>query len=248
MTVTSNNFTTDSYHSDMEIQSPSTFHIFHIVFQVILFCIGLYFQVRTVLVCVEEKNKTWQIHIAHSMVMTIYYGYIITFHPITYFIPSLATHLGNWICYVSAFISFFCFQAMVLHSLLIAIMKYIFIVHTWKARLFGEERIQRIFLLVSIMYPIILSTVTILLSFFVRNSFRVRPEVQNCFGKEYFASSNSNGKTVLFCDLGISDSNHSILSFFLKFVCIARACVNAVIGSNIPEGFFYFMTFRSMKR
>ena len=247
MIGTSHNFTTDSFYNDMTIQSPSTFQILHIVIQVILFCVGLYFQVRTVLVCIEEKNKTWQIHIAHSIAMTIYFCYIIPFQPITYFIPSLATHLGNWICYVSAFISFFCFQAMVLHSLLIAIMKYIFIVHTWKARSFGEERIQRICLLVSFMYPVILSAVTILLSFFVPNSFQVRPEVQNCFGKEYFASLNSNGKQILFCDIEISD-NHSILSVLLKIVCIARSCLNTIIGTNIPEGFFYFMTFRSMKR
>ena len=230
----------------MTIQSPSTFQILHIVIQVILFCVGLYFQVRTVLVCIEEKNKTWQIHIAHSIAMTIYFCYIIPFQPITYFIPSLATHLGNWICYVSAFISYFCFQAMTLHSFLIALMKYIFIVHTWKARLFGEERIQRFFLLVSITYPIIMSIVTILLSIFVGNSFQVRSEVKNCFGKEYFASSDSKGKKFLFCD--ISDNNNSILNAFEQIVCIVRSCLALVIGTNIPEGFFYFMTFRFMKR
>ena len=77
MIGTSHNFTTDSFYNDMTIQSPSTFQILHIVIQVILFCVGLYFQVRTVLVCIEEKNKTWQIHIAHSIAMTIYFCYII---------------------------------------------------------------------------------------------------------------------------------------------------------------------------
>ena len=248
MIGTTNNFTTNLCYNDTAIQLPNTFQILHILLQVTLFCIGLYFQVRTILVCIEEKNKTWQIHITHSIVMTIYYGYVIPFHPITYFIPSLATYVGSWICYVSAFISYFCFHAMVQNSLLIAIMKYIFIVHTWKARLFGEERIQRIFLLVSIIYPIFISIVTILLSIFVQNSFQNRSEVRNCFGKEYFSSSNSDGKKFSFCDIGISDDNHSILSVFAPIICIIRSCLNTVIITNIPEGFIYFMTFRFMKR
>ena len=232
----------------MLIESPSPFQILHIVIQSILFCVGLYFQVRTILVCIEEKNKTWQIHIVHSIIMSIYYGFTIPFHPITYFIPSLATYVGSWICYISAFISFFCFHAMLMHSLLIAIMKYIFIVHTWKARLFGDERIQRIFLLISIIYPIIMAIVSILQSILVLNSFQRRSEIRNCFGKEYFALSNSDINKSWFCDIGRSEGNSSILNVCATIACVIRSCLNTVIITNIPEGFFYFMTFRKMRR
>lgn len=98
----SNNLTTDSCYNDMSIKSPSTFQILHMVIQSILFFVGFYFQVRTILVCIEEKNKTWQIHIVHSIIMSVYYGFTIPFHPIIYFIPSLATYVGSWICYISA--------------------------------------------------------------------------------------------------------------------------------------------------
>ena len=86
---------------DLSFKSPNVLEILLIILQVSLFCLGLYFQVRTILVCIEEKNKTWHLHIAYSIVMTIYYGYTIPFYAISYFIPSLGTYVGNWICYFS---------------------------------------------------------------------------------------------------------------------------------------------------
>ena len=93
-----------------------------------------------------------------------------------------------------------------------------------------------------------MAIVSILLSILVRNSFQGRSEIKNCFGKEYFASSNSDINKSWICDIGRSDGNSSILTVCATIVCVIRSCLNTVINTNIPEGFFYFMTFRKMKR
>ena len=134
-------------------KTPTVSEIIHIIFQVFIFSVGLYFQIRTILVCIKERTKAWQIHTSHAVVMTVYWGYFMPFQTITHIVPSLGTYTGYWICYMSTFLAFFCYHAMIIQSLLIAAMKYIFIVHTWKAKSFGEERIQRIFSLVHMIYP-----------------------------------------------------------------------------------------------
>ena len=118
--------------SEAKIKIPAVPEIIHIIIQVIIYCVGLNFQIRTILVCIKEKNKTWQIHIAHSVVMSVFFGYLIPFRALTHFVPSLATHVGSWICYISAFVEYFGYHAIVIQSLLIAGVKYLFIVHTLK--------------------------------------------------------------------------------------------------------------------
>ena len=252
MNVSSNNslFDLSNDDNDLAFKPPNALEIIHIVIQVFLFCVGLHFQVRTIMVCIREKNKTWQIHIAHSVVMSIYYGYFIPFAVIAYFIPSLGTYIGNGICYFSAIVALFCYQAMIVNSLLVAIMKYIFICHTWKARLFGEERIQRIFFYICIIYPIIMATLSIL---FVRNGFDNRSEIKSCFGNSFSdsiltQSTNSGLEKSWFCDVGSSENQNAILIYVAKIVCVTRSFASTVVVTNIPEGIFYFAIFRSMKR
>ena len=60
-----------------------------------MFFIGLYFQTKTISVCIEEKGKTWHIHVTHAIVMTIYYGFFIPFRASTYFLPFLAEYVGG---------------------------------------------------------------------------------------------------------------------------------------------------------
>ena len=251
MNVSSNNSSLDLFNDDnLSLKPPTALEIIHIVIQIFLFGVGLYFQVRTIVVCIKEKNKTWHIHVSHSVVMSIYYGYFIPFSAIAYFIPSLGTYIGNGICYFTAFVSLFCYQAMIVNSLLVAIAKYIFICHTWKARLFGEERIQRIFLYICIIYPIIMATLSIL---FVRNGFDNRSEIKSCFGNSFSdsiltQSSNSGLEKSWFCDIGSSENQNAILIYVAKIVCVTRSFVSTVVVTNIPEGIFYFTIFRSMKR
>ena len=242
-----NKSTSDLFDVDVDLsfKSPNVLEILLIVLQVNLFCVGLHFQVRTILVCIEEKNKTWHLHIAHSIVMTIFYGYTIPFHAVSYFIPSLATYVGSWICYLSAFLGLFTFQAMIMHSLLIAVMKYIFICHTWKARLFGEERIQRMFLVICITYPSIMAILSILLA---RNWIDNRSEIKSCFGNSFNSSSSSDIEKSFFCDGEISADSNAVFVYGAKAVCVTRSILNTIINTNIPEGIFYFMIFRQMKR
>ena len=66
--------------------------ILHIIVQVVLFGLGLILQVKIIVNARKEKGNTWQIHICHSIVLTIYYAFTIIFAALMHFAPSILGH------------------------------------------------------------------------------------------------------------------------------------------------------------
>ena len=106
--------------------------IVNISLQVIFFCIGLFAQIKIIKVCKVEKNKTWQIHIFHSIIMTIVFASRITFLAIGYIMPSLFITIGSWICHLILFVFLYGFISIASNTFIIASMKFVFTVHTMK--------------------------------------------------------------------------------------------------------------------
>ena len=75
--------------NETHFQTLDTTSILNFSFQVILFSIGLFAQIEIIKVCKEEKNKTWQIHIFHSITMTVLFASRLIFMAIGYLSPSV---------------------------------------------------------------------------------------------------------------------------------------------------------------
>ena len=160
-----------SKHSSFNITNIESFDsgvpvsaIIHILVQVLLFCAGLFIQIKIILVCKKEKDKTWQIHISHSIVLIIYYTFTIPFDAITYFIPFLSQYTGHWLCYIASFITLYGYYSAGAHTLLISVMKYVFIVHDKKVREIGEDKIKKAFFLINLAHPLLLTILTMITS------------------------------------------------------------------------------------
>ena len=145
--------------------------------QSIIFCFGLSVQIKNIREQNRERSKTWRIEISHAIVTTIYYGFRIPFQAITHFVPSLSGYVGSWLCYTASFVQFYGYHAIMAHTLWIAVEKYVLIVHTIKAREFGEKRIERIFHWISMMTPLTLSVIAM-----VTTDNTTRAGVKSCFG------------------------------------------------------------------
>ena len=195
-----------------------------------------------------ERYKTWQILIAHSIVMTIYYGFFIPFQGITYFIPFLAQYTGSWICYTASFLSFYCFHAMISHTLIVSILKYVFIVRTAKTHQFGEHRVQKCFFWINLVLPLLLTTIALSTS-----DWDTRSYLKSCIGKtehvpqEKNSSSASIGKFFFCSSANTKESQYIPFSLTLLF-CNLRKIVNWIIVSNLVEGMLYYRIFHHMKR
>ena len=224
---------------------PSTVHL---IFQLVIFCAGLFVQIKTISACREDKGKTWQIHVTHAIVLTLFYGYTIPFHAITYSVPFLSNYTGIWICYAASFISLYCYQSIMANSLLIAVEKYLFVVHAFKCIKFGENRVQKYFFWINLLHPLLLTIVAML----TRNV-EQRSALKSCFGKttevlqEYNISTSGSFK-ITGCASNYMKNNSLVVFYIIQFFCLSRFLINCIFATNLMEGFFYYKIFKKTKR
>ena len=121
---------------------------------VIYFC-GVYFHVRIIQVSKKDKDITWKLDIANSIMMLFIYFQAIAMHGITYIIRDLYTFTGHWFCYVFKVISTYSNIYLGGHALIISLTKYSIIIHWQKAREWGNEKVALLYFWINIMYPVI---------------------------------------------------------------------------------------------
>ena len=95
---------------------------------VLIYLVGLYFQIKIIKISKKDKDMTWKIDISHSIVMIVHFGFQILFETTTNVIPNLSRFTGSWFCHCALFVRLYCMISIVSHSLVTAIHKYFFIV------------------------------------------------------------------------------------------------------------------------
>ena len=225
---------------------PDISQIVNFICQALIFSVGLFLHIKIIHESIVERNKTWMIQISHAVVITILWGFLSPFQALTHFVPNLSSHIGSWICYVGRFIIFYGYHEVLAHSLWVAIEKYILIVHAMKARVFGEERIEKIFCWIQLGFPFLFSIIAM-----ATTDYDTRAEVKSCFGFPHNGLQHSNSSSpkeikFLFCDVSNYSATNMITSHVVQFFCVSRALVNIVVATNLPEGFFYYKIFRKM--
>ena len=224
--------------------------ITHILFQILLYGLGLFLQVKIIITARKEKDTTWQIYIAHSIVLIIYYSFTIPFDAIMYFVPSLSSYTGSWLCYIASFVTLYCVYAMQIHSLVVSIMKFAFIVHDEKIRELGIPKAQKIFLWINLCFPLFCTVCAILTS-----DWDAFSSLNRCFGQQEqilarYNTSSGNIMKFFICDLddnGEGGTHTYVLYIIKQCCCVSKSVVMTIITSNLPEAFFYRKIFRKMR-
>ena len=86
------------------------------------------------------------IHMAHSISSILYFAFYLPFFTVTSQIPHLADeYTGEWFCYLATFVITYGFTIITFNSLLIAVMKYVFIVRNEDVRMYGDEKALKLF-------------------------------------------------------------------------------------------------------
>ena len=207
------------------LEHPDVTSIIKTTFHFLMFAIGLFLQMKIIIVNKKEKCKTWQIHISHAILLTIVYPIDIFFVNALYWFPNIFVITGRWPCYIMIFVHFFGSGAIGLNSLLIAIMKYLFTVHALKSRVFGENIIQKIFFWVNLIHPFVLSTVLMLTTDSNENR-----EFSKCLNPTLINLTPDSSMPQTWINL------------------LIQIGLSMVYGANLIEGFIYFKIFQNMKR
>ena len=217
--------------------------------EILLFFLGTFIQWKTVSVCQKEKFMTWRTDIAHSVVMMIFFSFAISFEIIMAQVPSLYQYTGTWTCYIAALIYVYSTYSIGFHSLVVAFMKYVFIVKQQKVLRIGEAKVKRMFYLINILHPLLLAIPTVLAL-----DFETSTSLIGCFGLkeqaiEVYGKTNVNIKRMFLCRLNSGKDSDATLFYFIKqSFCALKTIWVVVLCSNILEAFLYNKIFRKMKR
>ena len=223
-----------------------------IIIQAFLFLIGIFIQYKIIYVCWKEQDgKTWHIHMAHSIVVTIYFAFVIPFWRVTQSFPNLSQYTGEWFCYLASFIRIYCFHKLTFNSLLVAVMKYLFIVHSIKTLRFGEAKIKKAFLVLDLALPFVFATISC-----VMNDIEGYSELVSCFGLSdqvmiQYNTWEKNMQKFFLCNLNMKEED--ILAEYTLYVtkqcvCVLKSAVAIFINTNVSEAFIYYKIFIKMRR
>ena len=225
--------------------------IIHNCAMLVLFSLGTYIQLKIISTCRREKDKTWQIDITHSVGMIILFIFSSMFERVTDYFPEFRDYTGTWVCYVAAFIYTVGLYLIAFHSLVVSLMKYVFIVHQNRVLKFGEDKTKKIFFWINILHPLFLAIPTIY--FF---DFEAFLSIVSCFDLEekletIYNTSTGNMERIFMCKLNLEENEELDWPMFYSVqqgFCAAKMVWVLLFSCNIPEAFCYFTIFRKMRR
>jgi len=217
------------------------------IIESLLFLAGLFINTKIVLSeWKKSESKTWQIQIVCSVCSTIYFVFDLPFTAISGAIPDLSKYTGDWFCNLATFIISYGIVSITTSSFVISVMKYVFIVHPFKALQWGNDKIQKLFLAVYITIPGLTAMFVI-----VTKDIESYTYLRMCFGMKTEDLETDVWKRMFLCNLkeiGIDKSYNTHLQNGIQSVCIIRSILLFLISSNIMEAFFYYQIFKKMKR
>ena len=231
-----------------------------LVAAVVIYFWGVYFHVRIIQVSKKDKDLTWKLDVANSIMMLIIFFQAIAMHGITYIIRDLYTFTGHWFCYVFKVISTYSNIYLGGHALIISLTKYSIIIHWQKAREWGNEKVAMLYFWMNIMYPVI----SILIWLCIRTDFfwayDGMPQIDRCLGdpKDIWADNFQNvmenkslTKLHNLCQMNSplqQDYTEYMIHIFRTCSCWLHVGYYYGAGTNLLEMVVYFRIFVFMHR
>ena len=233
------------------VPEPVTASVFLVV-NIIFIAIGSYITFKVLAMIRKEdgilKKLTRNFMVSQLISWPLYFSLI----SITNFIHSFPPVIVQWLCPVLWFVLYFSLSLCFSHSFMTSIMRYFFIVHNERAQLLGKEKAKKLFHMISILIPLLL-TIWRAIETQDLDTFST---FNKCYGKHHrtFLVETSTLKVFKknFCeipDYHNLDGYVEVIKAFSKNVfCISNTVTLLVISSNLTEAIVYFLLFSHMYR
>ena len=232
------------------LPSPLAAIVFFFI-KLILVLVGGFVQLKVWFLIKNEKSLTTEVVKVYIASLIVFCPYFIVFSTITDFIHPVNQVIGQWFCALGTFIMYFCLIVITFNSFIVSLMRYLFIVHEEKVKIYGKKKVKKFFLVLSILVP------------FLINVWRTVDSpakdplsyINKCNGDHHrvflieASSSYMNGGG--FCPTISYDEGDIYGKFnavFQKISCISRVLITLIMGFNFTEGFIYFKIFSHMMR
>ena len=231
--------------------------VFLLVLIILVYSIGVYLHTNILITAKKEKDVSYQLDVVNSVVILFHFAHFIIIAGAKFLIKDLYTHTGEWLCYTSKFVRLLGGLQVASQSLVISLLKYSIIVCHEKTRAIGRGKVQNVFLVLNMLYPI-----CIIGSFAVaKNNFLTiydnASEGNSCLVKisatneTIFDKNQHHTKLFNICDMiELPNQKPSELIFNVgkKSICWISLISVYLNACNIPEAFIYCLIFRFMRR
>ena len=213
----------------------------------VLAVIGMY--MHYLVLRMSKRDKSLMNCLLPDMALNILVGVPVVFTLLcmTIFLSDPAKEVyGIWFCHAASIIVYVWLFKMWLFSLLMSLLRYLYVVQNGKLRDYGMARIEIIFIILSWAVPAGLMALHVSL----RTDYDPSPWVNHCYGWPSESSSASSWWYKVerrFCaynDYGISNS---YIEYGLRVVCGVNVGATILLFSNLAEAFVYFRIYAHLK-
>ena len=186
------------------------------------------------------QNEVTKLYICTQMV---YVPFWLLFTTTTDFIHPLNEVIGQWFCTFGWVFIYFCATTLAIHSFIVALMRYFFIIHKEKVEVFGKQKFKKLFLFLNVLIP----SLMILWTGIEGSETEVFSFLNKCYGKDHnrFLSDLSPPDVLQrsFCMLEtytINGAFDEVVSILRRISCITVKVIYIIMGFNLTEAVIYY--------
>ena len=234
------------------VQNPVV-GIFFCLIRFPLVILGISLNLKVLDLIKKESGVANDVTKLTSIVQMILWPFWFLFTTSTDFLHPLNEILGNWYCNLGWFMIYFCWNITSLNSLIIAMMRYCFIVHSERFAMGDNKRkAKRFFLIISVLIPMIM----VVWSGIEGSELDMMSFINKCYGKHHktflIETSTLDVMKRNFCAFDSYDTAggllNQLLAIFRRISCIGRTVVLILIALNFTEAIIYYATFSHINR
>lgn len=211
------------------------------------YAIGSFLHIKIIRVSIEEKDLTWKIDIANSVLTLVYYGFSIFIHSITNMVPDLYTWTGTSFCYFSKVLLHYGLLYIIGHSMMISMLKYYVIVRPGAATDKVKKSLKMKFFWINLLHPLAFISIHLMITpdFYVQ--YGGFATVNQCLG----IVKPTKTKVIQICSFVKPPDEYSLVNFLYvikRIICIGQAIYMYIVAFNFFDIVFYVAIFQHMKR
>ena len=239
----------DLYYQPTEI--PSIVAVIFLMGSAIV-VVGEYVLLKVLGLIKSEKGIANEVCRVYILALMILGPHSLIFRTITNLVYPVHEVIGHWFCTFGWLFMYVCFNIVAFHSFVVAMMRYFFIVWREKAERYGKEKVKKIFFVLSLVVPLILTVwMAIDTSEIDAMSF-----VNKCYGiydKEFLIEESTlDGSKRKFCAYEPYDGGgyygKMIIPLVRQISCMIRSGIGFILYFNFTEGVLYYKTFNHIIR
>ena len=198
-----------------------------------------------------ERGLVMEVTYLFSVVQMIFWPFFLLITTSTDFIHPLKNVVGEWFCDFGSLLIHLTTDMIAFHSLVVAIMRYYFVVHQDKVDSHGKQKVKRIFFWLSFIVPLVI----VIIEKIENNELDMFSFVNKCYGRHHktflVETSTLDVFKRNFCEFESYDLRTpmgTVLNAVRRLSCIIRTTLILLTTSNISEGIIYFFLFSHIIR